>query len=465
MVTLLVKNGTVATASDVFRADIKAEDGIITKMAATIDEPVDKVINAEGKIVVPGGIDGHTHFEMPFMGTTTADDFRTGTISAAAGGITSIIDFIVPQKGQPLKDALRRWHEKASDKVLVDYGFHMIFRDLNEGTLNEIKEIIAAGVISFKVFTTYRKEGLMLDDGGIATVMKEVSSNGGLVAVHAENNGLIERNIEVFLAEGKTGAEYHLLSKPQIVEGEAVQRMVTLARFTGANLYIVHLSTRMGRETIRDAQRAGQPVFAETCPHYLVFNDSVYKRSDAAHYVMSPPIKAEEDRLALWQGLIEGDIKTVGSDHADFTSEQKALGKDDFTKIPNGVAGTEVIMPVLFTEGVSRRRFSINRFVQVTSTNAAKAYNLYPKKGTIAVGSDADLVVIDPAFRAKLTADFLHANIDHSIYENFVTEGYPVTTISRGEVVVQDNQLVATPGRGRFLPRKPYPDNRNPLFA
>jgi dihydropyrimidinase len=465
MVTLLVKNGTVATASDVFRADIKAEDGIITKMAATIDEPVDKVVNAEGKIVVPGGIDGHTHFEMPFMGTTTADDFRTGTISAAAGGITSIIDFIVPQKGQPLKDALRRWHEKASDKVLVDYGFHMIFRDLNEGTLNEIKEIIAAGVISFKVFTTYRKEGLMLDDGGIATVMKEVSSNGGLVAVHAENNGLIERNIEVFLAEGKTGAEYHLLSKPQIVEGEAVQRMVTLARFTGANLYIVHLSTRMGRETIRDAQRAGQPVFAETCPHYLVFNDSVYKRSDAAHYVMSPPIKAEEDRLALWQGLIEGDIKTVGSDHADFTSEQKALGKDDFTKIPNGVAGTEVIMPVLFTEGVSRRRFSINRFVQVTSTNAAKAYNLYPKKGTIAVGSDADLVVIDPAFRAKLTADFLHANIDHSIYENFVTEGYPVTTISRGEVVVQDNQLVATPGRGRFLPRKPYPDNRNPLFA
>jgi dihydropyrimidinase len=465
MVTLLVKNGTVATASDVFRADIKAEDGIITKMAATIDEPVDKVVNAEGKIVVPGGIDGHTHFEMPFMGTTTADDFRTGTISAAAGGITSIIDFIVPQKGQPLKDALRRWHEKASDKVLVDYGFHMIFTDLNEGTLNEIKEIIAAGVISFKVFTTYRKEGLMLDDGGIATVMKEVSSNGGLVAVHAENNGLIERNIEVFLAEGKTGAEYHLLSKPQIVEGEAVQRMVTLARFTGANLYIVHLSTRMGRETIRDAQRAGQPVFAETCPHYLVFNDSVYKRSDAAHYVMSPPIKAEEDRLALWQGLIEGDIKTVGSDHADFTSEQKALGKDDFTKIPNGVAGTEVIMPVLFTEGVSRRRFSINRFVQVTSTNAAKAYNLYPKKGTIAVGSDADLVVIDPAFRAKLTADFLHANIDHSIYENFVTEGYPVTTISRGEVVVQDNQLVATPGRGRFLPRKPYPDNRNPLFA
>jgi len=465
LASLVIKNGTVATSSDVYRADVKAEDGIITKIALSIDDPADKVIDAQGKIVVPGGIDGHTHFEMPFMGTTTADDFKSGTASAAAGGVTSVIDFVVPQKGESLKAALQKWHDKAADKVFVDYGFHMIFREMTEGTLAEIKEVIAAGVTSFKVFTTYRKEGLMLDDGGIATVMREVSSRGGLVAVHAENNGMIERNVEAFLNEGKTGPEYHLLSKPQIVEAEAVQRMVTLAKHTGASSYIVHLSTKMGRETVREAQRAGLPFFAETCPHYLVFNDSVYRRSDAANFVMSPPIKSEEDRIALWQGLIEGDIKTVGSDHADFTSEQKAMGKDDFTKIPNGVPGTEVIMPILFTEGVAKRRFSINRFVQVTSTNAAKAYNLFPKKGTIAVGSDADLVVIDPTFRARLTADFLHANIDYSIYENFVTEGYPVVTISRGEVIAQDNQLLASPGRGRFLPRKPYPDNRCPLFA
>jgi dihydropyrimidinase len=464
MPTLVVKNGTVATASDVYQADIKAVDGVITKIASSIDEQADKVVNAQGRIIVPGGIDGHTHFEMPFMGTTTADDFRTGTMSAVSGGITSILDFVVPQKGESLKAALQKWHDKASSKVFIDYGFHMIYRDISEEIFREIKDIIAAGVISFKVFTTYRADGLMLDDGGILAVLKEVCSNGGLVAVHAENNGLIERNIETFKKEGKTSAEYHLQSKPQIVEGEAVQRMITFAKYAGANLYVVHLSTRMGREFIRDAQKGGWPIFAETCPHYLVFNDSVYKRSDAAHFVMSPPIKAEEDRLALWEGLVEGDIKTIGSDHADFTSQQKAMGKDDFTKIPNGVAGTEVIMPVLFTEGIAKKRLSINRFVQVTSTNAAKAYNLYPKKGTIAVGSDADLVLIDPSYKARLTADFLHANIDHSIYENYVTEGYPVMTISRGEVVVEENQIVATEGRGRFLPRKPYAGNRSPLF-
>jgi dihydropyrimidinase len=464
MPTLVVKDGIVATASDVFQADIKAVDGVITKIAASIDDQADRVINARGKVVVPGGIDGHTHFEMPSMGTFTADDFRTGTISAAAGGITSFFDFVLPQKGESMKAALQRWQDKASPKVLIDYGFHMTYRDPSSEVFREIREVISAGVTSFKVYTTYRNQGLMLEDGDILAVIKEVCSNGGLVAVHAENNGLIEHNIETFKREGKTSVEYHPLSRPQIVEGEAVQRMITLAKHAEANLCIVHLSSKMGRELVRDAQRAGWPVFAETCPHYLVFNDLVYKRSDAARFVMSPPIKSEDDRLALWEGLIDGDIKTLGSDHADFNSQQKALGADDFTKIPNGVPGTEVIMPILFTEGVAKKRFSINRFVQVTSTNAAKAYNIYPKKGTIAIGSDADLVLIDPSHRARLTADFLHANVDYSIYENYVTEGYPSTTISRGEVVVEENQLVATEGRGRFLPRKPYPNNKSPLF-
>jgi dihydropyrimidinase len=464
MPTLLVRNGIVATASEVFQADIKAVDGVITKIAASIDEQADKVVNAQGMIVVPGGIDGHTHFEMPSMGTTTADDFRTGTKSAACGGITSIFDFVLPQKGESMRAALQKWQDKASPKVLIDYGFHMTYRDISEEIFREIKEVIAAGVISFKVYTTYRNQGLMLEDGGILAVMKEVSDNGGLVAIHSENNGIIEHNIETFKREGKTSPDYHPLAKPPIAEGEAVQRMITFAKHTSANIYIVHLSTKMGRESIRDAQRGGWPIFAETCPHYLVFNDLVYKRSDAQRYVMSPPLKSEEDRLALWEGIVEGDIKTIGSDHADFNSEQKAMGKDDFTLIPNGVAGTEVIMPVLFTEGFAKKRISINRFVQVTSANAAKAYNIYPKKGTIAVGSDADLVIIDPSYEARLTADFLHANIDYSIYENYVTEGYPVMTVSRGEVVVDQNQVVATEGRGRYLPRKPYPNNRSPLF-
>ena len=464
MASLLVRNGTIATALDVFQADVKAEDGVITKIAFSIDEPADRVVNAQGKIVVPGGIDGHTHFEMPSKGTVTADDFRTGTISAAAGGITSIIDFVTPSAGESLKAALEKRRESASSKVLVDYGFHMVYRDSATQAMQEIKEIMAAGVPSFKIFTTYRADGLMLEDGELLEVMREVSSNGGLLAVHAENNGIIERNIELLRREGKLSPEFHPQSRPQIAEGEAVRRMITFAGYVGANLYVVHLSSKMGRESIRDAQKAGLPVFAETCPHYLVFNDLVYKRSDASHYLMSPPIKSEEDRLALWEGLVEGDVKTVGSDHADFNSQQKAAGGDDFTKIPNGVPGTEVIIPVLFTEGVAKKRFSINRFVQVTSTNAAKAYNIFPKKGTIAVGSDADMVIIDPAFKARLTADFLHSNIDYSIYENYLTDGYPMMTISRGEVVVEQNQLVAEQGRGRFLPRKPYPGNRSPLF-
>ncbi len=464
MPTLLVKNGIVATASEAFQADIQAVDGVITKIASSIDEPADRVVNAEGKIVVPGGIDGHTHFEMPSMGTTTADDFKTGTISAAAGGITSILDFVLPQRGESMRAALQKWQDKASPKVLIDYGFHMTCRENGDEAVKEIKEVIAAGVTSFKAYTTYRSQGLMLEDGAILAVMKEVSSNGGLLAVHAENNGIIEHNIETFKKEGKLSADYHPLAKPPIAEGEAVQRMILFAKSTGANLYIVHLSTRMGREFVRDAQKGGWPIFAETCPHYLVFNDLVYKRSDAPRFVMSPPLKSEEDRLALWDGIIEGDIRTIGSDHADFSSEQKEMGKDDFTLIPNGVPGTEVIMPVLFTEGFSKKRISINRFVQVTSTNAAKAYNLYPRKGTIAVGSDADMVIIDPSYKARLTADFLHAKIDYSIYENYVTEGYPIMTISRGDIIVEENQLVATEGRGRFLPRKPYLSNKSPLF-
>ncbi|MDG6928603.1 MAG: dihydropyrimidinase [Nitrososphaerota archaeon] len=465
MTSLIVKNGTVVTASESFRADVKAEDGVITKIASSMDEDADRMVDARGKLVVPGGIDGHTHFEMPFMGTTTADDFESGTVSAAAGGVTTVVDFAVQQKGGSLLEALESWHSKARGKAVVDYGFHMIFRDLNAGTMGEIRRVMAAGVNTFKMFTTYRREGLMLDDGEIAEVMKEVSSAGGLVAIHAESNWLAERNVQSFLGQGKTAALYHLLSKPQIVEGEAVQRAITLARYVGASMYIVHLSSRMGRELVREARLSGLPVFAETCPHYLVFNDSVYRREDAAHFVMSPPIKAEEDRLALWQGLIDGDVKTVGSDHADFTREQKALGKDDFTKIPNGVAGTEVILPLLYSEGVGKGRLSVNRFVQVTSTNAARAYNIFPRKGTIAVGSDADMVVIDPDRKVRLTADFLHAKIDYSIYEDYVTQGYPVATISRGEVVMEENQVVARPGRGSFVPRGPFPGNRCPLFA
>jgi dihydropyrimidinase len=465
MLSLLIKNCTVATSSETFRADIGIEGEVVRIIAGSIDTQADRTINAEGKLVLPGAIDGHTHFEMPFMGTTTADDFASGTSSAAAGGVTTIIDFALQQKGETLRQAFEAWHSKASGKSITDYGFHVIFRDFNEGTLSEIKDMIEAGVNSFKVFTTYRREGLMLDDGQIQAVMKEVATRGGLVAVHAENNGMAERNVESFIAEGKTSALYHALSKPRQVEGEAVQRMVYLAKITNCPMYVVHLSSGVGREFVRRAQLSGYPVFAETCPHYLVFDDSVYSRPDAAHFVMSPPIKGEHDRASLWEGLVEGDIKTVASDHADFTSEQKAMGRDDFRKIPNGVAGTEVILPILFSEGYAKKRFSLNRLVQVTSTNAAKAYNLFPRKGTVVVGGDADLVLIDPKKRVRLTADVLHARLDYSIYDSYTTEGYPVMTISRGEVIVEEGQVTGKQGRGRYLHRKPFQDRTCPLFA
>ncbi|MEM3684450.1 MAG: dihydropyrimidinase [Conexivisphaerales archaeon] len=456
MTSLLVKNAKVVTSTDMFDADVLSEDGIITSISRSIDPNKAEIkIDAAGKLLFPGGIDGHTHFEMPFMGTTTADDFYSGTVSAAAGGITTIIDFAVQQKGELLSEAVKNWHEKAGKKAVVDYSFHVIFRDVNERTLNEVKDVITSGITSFKVFTTYRKEGLMLEDGEIMEVMKTVSSNGGLLAVHAENNGIAERNIASFMREGKKEAIYHALSKPQIVEAEAVQRMLTLAAHTKARMYIVHLSSRPGRELIRDGMLKGLQVFAETCPHYLVFDDSVYRRSDAKNYVMSPPIKGKEDREALWEGIKQGDVKTVASDHADFTSEQKSLGNEDFTKIPNGVPGTEVIIPILFTEGYRRARISLHRFVEVTSTNAAKAYNLYPRKGTISVGSDADFYILDPEKKVRLTADTLHARIDYSIYDDFVTEGYPVVTVSRGEVIFQDGQFIGKAGRGNFLARKP----------
>jgi len=454
--SLLVKNARIVTSSDIFDADLLVEDGKIASISKSINSgAAEKQIDASGKLLLPGGIDVHTHFEMPFMGTTTADDFYSGTVSSAAGGITTIIDFAVQQKGGTLSDAINSWHSKAKDKAVVDYSFHVIFRDVNEYTLKEVKEIVSSGITSFKVFTTYRKEGLMLEDGEIEQVMRTVSSNGGLVAVHAENNGIAEHNVSRFIKEGKMSAIYHALSKPQIVEGEAVQRMITLAGYTGARMYIVHLSSKMGRELIRDACQKGMQVFAETCPHYLVFDDSVYNRQDAKNYVMSPPIKSKEDREALWEGLSHGDVKTVASDHADFTSEQKSLGDSDFTKIPNGVPGTEIIIPILFTEGYRKGRISLQRLVQITSTNAAKAYNLYPRKGTIAVGSDADFLILDPDKKVRLTSDNLHAKIDYSIYDDYMAEGYPVLTVSRGEIVYQEGQVTGRKGRGKFLPRAP----------
>jgi dihydropyrimidinase len=459
---LLIKNGTIVTESQVFQADVGIESGVITQVAKDIKGPASRVLDASRKLVLPGGIDPHTHFEMPFMGTYTADDFESGTAAAACGGITTIIDFAVQQKGETLFEALENWRRKADPKVFIDYGLHMIIRDLNEYTFDEIEKVIEYGIPSFKLFMTYRKEGLLLDDGSILQIMQEVAKYGGLVGLHCENNDLIEYFSNALLREGKKQAKYHPDTRPGIVEGEAVRRALMLAEYAGANMYTVHISSRLGIEAMRDARQRGVAAFAETCPHYLVFTDEVYSRPNGINFVMSPSIKKKSDRAAIWEGLATGDVKTVGSDHACFTSEQKLMGGDDFTRIPNGVCGTEVIIPILYSEGVRKGVISINRLVQVTSYNTARLFGLWPQKGTIAIGSDADLVVFDPDKELRLTLDNLHGKIDHSIYEDYTCHGYPVITVSGGEIVQENGRLQAKKGRGRFLRAKPYPDKRLP---
>jgi len=457
---LLIKNGTLVTESQMFHADIGVEAGIITQLGTDIRGSASNIIDARGKFVLPGGIDAHTHFEMPFMRSYTADDFESGTIAAACGGITTVIDFAVQEKGDTLLETLEKWRRKADSKVCVDYALHMIIRDLNETTFGEIEQLINRGIPSFKLFMTYRKEELLLGDGSILQVMQKVARHRGLVGLHCENNDLVEYFTNALLKEGKRETRYHSQARPAVVEGEAVRRAITLAESAGASIYVVHTSSRLGREAIRDAEHRGTPVFGETCPHYLMFTDEVYSRPDGMKFVMSPPIKKDIDRVALWEGLAMGDIKTVGSDHACFTSEQRLMGGDDITKMPNGVAGTEVIIPILFSEGVRNGIISLNMLVQVTSSNPARLFGLWPQKGTIAVGCDADLVVLDPNMNVQLTHGNLHSRIDYSIYESYTCHGYPVITIARGAIVQEHGRFKAQRGRGKFVKRRFSSENR-----
>ncbi|MFQ5761659.1 MAG: dihydropyrimidinase [Candidatus Bathyarchaeia archaeon] len=457
---LIIKNGKLVSAYGVFEADTGVEGGKIVSISKSLDTQAGRVIDAAGKLVLPGLIDGHTHMEMPFMGTTTADDFESGTAAAACGGVTTIVDFVVQAKGQSLLEAADAWRKKADPKVAVDYALHLIIRDLNPSVLSEIGKAVSYGVAGFKLFMTYKKESLYLDDGSIFTVMKEAVKHGALVGLHCENADLIEHHNAEFLAEGKTSAEYHAYSRPPMVEAEAVHRGIALATLAGANMYVVHMSTALACDIVKAAMDRGLPVFAETCPHYLTFTDEMYLKPNGRNYIMSPPLRKEDDKQKLWQGLQEGFVQTVASDHACFNTQQKDMGKDDYTKVPNGTAGTEIILPILYSEGVRKGILSLDRLVRVTAYNPAKAFGLFPRKGQIAVGSDADLVVLDPQKKVKLTRDNLHSKLDHSIYEDITVTGYPVITVARGEIVHEDGKFTGKKGGGVFVKREPYPTKR-----
>ncbi|MEM4287643.1 MAG: dihydropyrimidinase [Candidatus Caldarchaeum sp.] len=450
---LIVKNCKVVSADGVYEACIGVEDGKIVKIGLSLEDRAEKTYDAKGNLLFPGVIDGHVHLNLRYDGDVyTADDFFTGTAAAACGGVTTIIDFITPQTKDYVEEFWKRRRD-ADGNVVVDYGLHISVTSVEPSTVKSLKRLFyEMGVCSVKVFTAYGRRGLMLDDGAIYSLMRLCSENNVLVMAHCENEHLINMLVEEFLSEGKTEPIYHALSRPDYVEAEAVQRVAYLSQLTDAETLVVHLSSKAGLKNIRRAGREGVRIHAETCPHYLVFTDEVYKTADGAKFIMSPPLKGKADREALWDGLGRGDISIVGSDHACFNSSDK-LRPRRFVDVPGGVAGTEVIAMILYSEGVLKDRISLGRMVEVTARNPALLYGLYPRKGVIAVGSDADFYILNPRAKTKLNRENLHSNIDHSIYEGFEVDCRIESVFSRGELIAREGEVVATRGRGRYLSR------------
>jgi dihydropyrimidinase len=453
----LIRGGTVVTAADLYRGDVLIVDEKIAAVGTSLEGSVDRTIDAAGKFVIPGGIDVHTHLDMPFGGTTSADDFESGTIAAAHGGTTSIVDFAIQYKGQTLRQAWEAWMKKAEGKAAIDYGFHMIITDLPESVEKEMDAMVAEGVTSFKLFMAYRGV-LMLDDGSIFRAFLRTADNGGTICMHAENGDVIDVLVKRALAEGKTAPKHHALTRPARAEAEATHRAICLAEMAGVPLYVVHLSAAEALEQITVARDRGLPAYAETCPQYLFLSYANYEEPgfEGAKYVMSPPLRAKGNEERLWRGLAGNDLQAVSTDHCPFCmKEQKELGKGDFSKIPNGAPGIETRMSLLFDGGVVGKRISLNRFVELTSTSPAKIFGLFPRKGTIAPGSDADVVVFDPEKKHTLSAKTHHMKVDYNPYEGRQVTGAAETVLSRGRVIVEGGKFTGKPGVGAFLKRRP----------
>ncbi|HEX7153681.1 MAG TPA: dihydropyrimidinase [Thermoanaerobaculia bacterium] len=452
----LIKNGRIITAVDDYRADLLIDGETIALIGRDLSfVEADHVIDAKGRLVIPGGIDPHTHMDLPFGGTSSSDDFNTGTKAAAHGGTTTIIDFAVQSKGQSLNEALDVWFGKAEGKASIDYGFHLICTDLPDERLPEIKGMIDQGVTSFKLFMAY--PGVFLvDDATIYKAMIEAAGNGGLICMHAENGVLIDAIVKRALAAGHTAPKYHAITRPTKAEAEGVHRAIAIAEIAEAPVYIVHLSCDDALQEVVRARDQGLRAYAETCPQYLFLDDSVYDAPgfEGAKWVMTPPIRGKHNQEKLWRGLRMNDLQVISTDHCPFCfKDQKQLGKDDFTKIPNGGPGVEHRISLIYNGGVAQGRITLNRFVELTSTNAAKIFGLFPRKGTIAVGSDADLVIFDPDEEMTISAATHHMNVDYSCYEGVRVRGVTKTVLSRGRVVIDEGNYVGAQGNGQFLKR------------
>ncbi|MFN3972345.1 MAG: dihydropyrimidinase [Gemmobacter sp.] len=456
MASTVIKGGTVVTADLSYDADVLVEHGKIVGVGPDLSG--DAVLDATGCLVMPGGIDPHTHLEMPFMGTYSADDFESGTRAALAGGTTMVVDFVLPGQGQAPMDAMQMWHNKAG-RANCDYSYHMAVTWWGEAMFQGMADAVAAGVTSFKHFLAY-KGALMVNDDELFQSFQRVGDLGGLAMVHAENGDVVAELTARLLAEGNRGPEAHAYSRPPQVEGEATNRAIMLADMAGVPLYVVHTSCEEAHEAIRRARQQGKRVWGEPLIQHLVLDESEYFHPDwdhAARRVMSPPFRSKAHQASLWAGLQSGSLSVVATDHCAFTTAQKRFGLGDFSKIPNGTGGLEDRMPVLWTHGVGTGRLTPNEFVAVTSTNIAKILNLYPNKGAVLVGADADLVVWDPEKEKTITAGAQQSSIDYNVFEGVAVKGLPRFTLTRGKVAVHDGEVRTEEGHGQFVGRAARP--------
>jgi dihydropyrimidinase len=456
--SLLIKNGRIITADADYVADIFIDGETIQAIGKNLSVKADSEIDAGGKYIFPGGIDPHVHLDMPFMGTFSSDSYETGTRAALYGGTTMVIDFILQKQGNSLQSALNEWRSRADNNCVGDYSFHMAVTDLNENTRKEIKTMIAEGITSFKTFMAY-KGALMIDDRQMIGLMEEVKQQGGLINVHATNGDMIDYLIAKHRSEGKLSPLYHYLSQPEITEAEASERFTDMSFYTGCPGYIVHLTCEGALNAVRQATRRNQKIFVETCIQYLILDASLYQKDfEGAKWVMSPPLREKKDQETLWAGINQGLVQVVATDHCPFMWEQKLMGKDDFSKIPNGHPAIENRIELLYSEGVHKGKITLNKFVEVACTNPAKIFGMFPRKGTISIGSDADIVIFDPNEKHSLSAKTHHMNVDYSGYEGWEINGKVKTVLLRGQVAIDGGKCFLKKGDGQFIKRNKVRD-------
>ncbi len=452
--SILIKNGRIVTAAETYIADVYIEGEEIFAIGKDLNYKADKVFDATNKLIFPGGIDPHVHLDMPFMGTYSSDDYETGTRAALYGGTTMVIDFILQTQGDTLHNALKIWQQKSQGKAIGDYSYHMAVTDFNDDVAKEVVQFIEEeGISSFKTFMAY-KGALMIDDGQMVELMKVVKEYGGLVTVHATNGDMIDALIAKNKAKGNLSPLYHYLSQPEVTESEASARFTDMLHYTDCPGYIVHMTCEGALNAVRRATQRNQKVFVETCTQYLMLDASLYEKGfEGAKWVMSPPLREKKDQKALWSGINQGLVQVVGTDHCPFLWEQKKMGKDDFSKIPNGHPAIEHRMEFLYSEGVDKGKISLTKYVELSSTNAAKIFGMYPRKGTIAIGSDADIVIFDPNKEHTISVKTHHMNCDYSAYEGQQVKGKTEIVILRGKVAIEGDECKLKAGHGQFIPR------------